>query len=333
MSAGSPRPRSQDRRGGHSQRGRPDPGRAGRRGGRPATRRSRTPLFTWGSVALALVVVIVVVVVSRTDGETPASKVHYTPEPVPASIVREITHVPASSYDAVGAGLPQITTPSVVSTQPALVLSGKPGLFGLFGEFCPFCAAERWSVITSLARFGTFTGIKTMQSSPVDTDPRTQTFEFATATYSSPYVSAALLEMFGQDKPTGTHPVIHDPSKLEEHLIEKYDTGSTSSGTIPFFDVGNKVIFSGASYTPAVLKGLSRATIAADLSHPTNPVTELVLGTSNYLSAGICSIDGDEPGAVCTSAGVRAAAKKLDLGHRNTAASGHALRGRRSGVR
>ncbi len=326
MVARTPRPanRSHEPRGERRRRGKPDRGRAGPRGGRPGTgrpgtrrpgtRRPRGPLFTWGSVVIVIAVLSVIVVVSQTSGKIPASKMLYTPRPVPASILHEITHVPSSSYNAVSTGLSEITPPAVLRSQPALVLSGKPGLFGVFGEFCPFCAAERWSVITSLSRFGTFTGIKTMQSSPIDTDPRTQTFEFATATYSSPYVSAALLEMFGQDKPTGTHPVIHSPTKVEEQLIERYDaSSSTSSGTIPFFDVGNTVIFSGASFTPAFLKGLSRATIAAGLSDPSDPLTELILGASNYLSAGICSIDGGKPAAVCSSSGVRTAAKRLKL--------------------
>jgi hypothetical protein len=67
------------------------------------------------------------------------------------------------------------------------------------------------------------------------------------------------------------------------------------------------------SFTPGILQGLSRATIAAGLAHPSDPVTKLILGVSNYLSAGICSIDGGKPGAVCSSSGVRAAAKVLKL--------------------
>ena len=266
-------------------------------------------MFTWGAVGLVVVVVIVVVVVSQTSRNAPISGLHFTPKPVPATIAGEITHVPVSSFNAAGPGLAEITHPVVLSEQPALTFTGKPGIFGLFGEFCPFCAAERWAVITSLSRFGTFRGLKTMQSSPKDTAPRTQTFEFATATYSSPYVSAKLLEMFGQDKATGRHPIIKRPTKVEEKLIEKYDP----TGTIPLFDIGNKLFVTGATYSPTVLKGLSRATIAAGLSHPSDLVARLILAASNCLSAGICAIDGGSPHPVCASVGVRDAAMALGL--------------------
>ncbi len=266
-------------------------------------------LFAWSAIFLVLIIVIVVVVVSQTSGKPPTNNFYYTPKPVPASVLHEISDVSIASYNGVGSGLAAITAPSVLTGQPALILTRKPGIFGLFGEFCPFCAAERWAVITSLSRFGTFSRLKTMQSSPRDTDPKTQTFEFATAEYSSPYISAKLLEMFGQDKSTGRHPVINTPTKAERALIRRYDP----TGTIPFLDLGNEVVFSGASYSPAALKGLSMATIAAGLSHPSNPVTKLILGASNYLSAGICAIDGGKPGSVCSSSGVRASANALRL--------------------
>lgn len=303
------------KRGGQS--ARPGAGTKSRRPRRPAARRSRTGLYTWGAIALVIVVVIVVVVVSQAGKTTKTTNLVYKSQPVPASIVDEVTHVPTSVFDKVGTGLSSdIKPPAVVSGQPALKFTGKPGVLGIFGEFCPFCAAERWSIITSLSRFGTFSGLKTMQSSPVDYAPKTQTFTFATATYTSPYFAAKLVEVYGQDtKSTGFHPVIKKPTKQEQSVITKYDSGSSTSsgGTIPFFDIGNKAIFSGASFTPKLLAGLSRATIAADLSHPSNPVTQLIIGASNNISAGICAIDGGKPGAVCSSSGVQAAAKALKL--------------------
>ena len=277
-------------------------------------RRSRTRLFTWGAIALVLVVVGVIVGISQTSS-TSSKGIFYPPKPVPATVLHEITHVPTSAYNAAGTGIPGLVYPPTVKKgQKPLVIDGKPGIFVMLGEFCPFCAAERWAIITSLSRFGTFTGLKTMQSSPVDVYPKTQTFTFKTATYTSPYIAAKLLEVYGEDKATGSHPVINKPTKQEVALIKKYDVGGTTrSGTIPFSDWGNKVIFSGASYNPNPLQGLSRTTIAASLKDPKNPVTKLILGSSNYMSAAVCSIDGGKPGAVCSSAGVKAAAKALGL--------------------
>lgn len=290
---------------------------AGRRrpGATPLRRgagRSRSSLVIWGSIAAVIVVVVVLVVVNATSKpSTTATTV--TPEPVPATVLSEVTHVKPSVYDAVGAGAGvTITKPGVLSGQPALRFTGKPGFFYMGGEYCPFCAAERWAIITSLSRFGTFENVETMQSSPIDVDPRTQTFTFAKATYTSPYFVAKLVEHFAQDKPTGTHPVLEKLTKTESGLASKY--GSTSGSiSVPFIDIGNKEIVSGASYSPTLLQGLTRAQIAADLADPKNPVTQSIIGVSNYISASICSIDGGKPGSVCSSPGVRAAAKAIGI--------------------
>jgi hypothetical protein len=321
-----PAPRQAGRPGQRPQAGRdPAPRQAGRPGAqRPVTRRSparrpggagrsRTGLFMWGAIALVIVIVAVIVIVSQTSTTT-TKGIHYTPRPVSATVLREITHVPTSAYNAVGVGTTAINRPVVDTSQKLLTLGGKPEVFGLFGEFCPYCAAERWAIITSLSRFGTFTGLKTMQSSPIDVYPKTQTFEFNTAKYTSPYIAAKLLELYGQDKPTGSHPPINTLTKQELSLIKKYDTSSaTRSGAIPFSDWGNKVIFSGATYNPQPLQTLSRTTIAAGLKDPSNPVTKLILGTSNFMSASVCYIDGGKPGSVCTSSGVKAAASALKI--------------------
>lgn len=187
-------------------------------------------------------------------------------------------------------------------------------MFGLFGNYCPYCAAERWAIISAFSRFGSFSGLRTMQSSPLDVFPATQTFAFNTATYVSPYFSAKLLEMYGQEKKTHSRPVINKPTKAESKLIAKYDVSSSGgSGTIPFLDFGNKLFTAGASYSPGPLQGLSRSTIAGSLKNPNSPITKLIIGAANYMSAAICSIDGGKPGHVCSGTGVKAAAKALGL--------------------
>jgi hypothetical protein len=300
----------------------PSKARPGQRPQRPAPRRGRpaprgraprTGLFIWGSVAVVVIVVVVLVVVNLTSS---TKSVIYTPKPVTAAVEHDVTHVPSSVYNAVGTGISgTINVPSVVSSQKLLTFTAKPGVFGLFGEFCPYCAAERWAVIAALSRFGTFHGLMTMQSATTDVDPGTQTFEFATTTYSSPYISAKLLEFYGQDEPTGKRPIVRHPTKAEAKIVEKYDHPSTtySAGTIPFLDVGNKVFAEGVSYSPNILQGLSRATIARSLRNPNSPVTKEIIGASNYISAAICAIDGGKPGSVCSSAGVQTAAKALKL--------------------
>ena len=53
-------------------------------------------------------------------------------------------------------------------------------------EYCPYCAAERWSMIMALSRFGTFTGLKEMSSESNDVDPDTSTFTFVDSSYTQP---------------------------------------------------------------------------------------------------------------------------------------------------
>jgi hypothetical protein len=79
-------------------------------------------------------------------------------------------------------------------------------------------------------------------------------------------------------------------------------------------DVDNKVLFSGSTYEPGGLTGQSQAEIASALKDPTNPVTQAIVGTSNYISAAICSATDQKPGSVCQSKGVTAAAEAMKLG-------------------
>ena len=61
------------------------------------------------------------------------------------------------------------------------------------------------------------------------------------------------------------------------------------------------------------MNGLTREQIASGLSDPTNPVTQAIVATSNYISASICKITGGQPANVCTSKGVQAAAKAMKI--------------------
>ena len=65
--------------------------------------------------------------------------------------------------------------------------------------------------------------------------------------------------------------------------------------------------------TPAILAGLDQQEIAAKLTNPTDPVTEAIVGTANYLTASICAETGDQPASVCSAAGVHKAAAAMKL--------------------
>jgi NAD(P)H-hydrate repair Nnr-like enzyme with NAD(P)H-hydrate epimerase domain len=61
------------------------------------------------------------------------------------------------------------------------------------------------------------------------------------------------------------------------------------------------------------LTGLTRSAIATGLSDPTSPVTDAIIASANYQTAAICSLTKDLPSNVCTSSGVKAAAKVMKL--------------------
>jgi hypothetical protein len=271
---------------------------------------------------------VVVLVVVKISGGGPTNTSGAPATPTAASIVQQVTGVPASVYDTVGitSSVSPIDPPVVTKGQPLLTYSTPsgtklPGIYFYGAEYCPYCAAERWVLVTALSRFGTFKGLDNMQSSSTDVFPSTQTFTFAHATYTSKYIVFRPQEYYSnQVNASGTGYVVLDPFKGDEaKLVGTYDTSKYFPGTLqqgengfPFIDIGNKVL-SSTNYAPSLLANVTRAEIAAGLSDPKNQVTQAIIASANYLVAGTCSITKQQPASVCTSKGVVAAAKALKL--------------------
>jgi hypothetical protein len=283
-------------------------------------------LFTWGAIGLVVVVVAVVVIVSETRSSTPTTSNGPTQiTPVPASMLQQISSIPTSVYDKVGVSSPAapVTAPTVVSGTPLLKINGKPGVFYLGGEFCPYCAAERWALVTALVRFGTLPGLGEMASGAADIDPNTQTFTFYKATLHSSFIGLRTVEHYSNipDAATGYYTALQPLTKADQKLIATYynskylpGLGANSQVGIPFVDIGNRAfVYQSSQYSPSILQNLTRQQIVSGLDDPTNPVTQAILTSSNYLSAAICNIDGGQPSGVCKSRGVVAAAKALKI--------------------
>lgn len=293
--------------------------------GRISTRRPIS-LVSWATVGLVLVIVIVLVVLKATGG-TPFVAV----SEVPASpqVVHAVTDEPASAFNAVGtrSSLEPVTPPVVIRGQSALSFSvagtDRPGVFYYGAEYCPFCAAERWPLTVALARFGTFSHLGEVASAAQNEQfPSTETLSYYGSSYSSPYLAFRSVEAdSSQPNPNGSgYEPLQSPDKSEQALLAKYDTtryiGSASGtfgGSLPFIDFGNKVLVAGASFSPALIQGLSRNQIATALKDPANPVAQGILTAANYLSAAACDADGNRPASVCVSKGVRGAAQVMGL--------------------
>jgi hypothetical protein len=281
----------------------------------PPPRRFSPSTLAFVSIAVVVVIVLVFVVVKVTGSSKSPTSATTLAAPVTASptVVSEVTNVPAAVSDAVGIGQ-GVTAPQVLKNQPKLTANGKPEMLFIGAEFCPFCAAERWSMVVALSRFGTWSGLTETTSSPWDTDPATATFSFRDAAVTSQYVQFVSVEHETNDN-TGpnTRALFQALTPAQAKLWSKYSAQFGQQTGYPFVDVGNKVFVIGPSYDPGGLQGLDQQEIASKLTKASDPVTQAIVGTANYLTAAICSETGNQPASVCTSAGVHKAAVALKL--------------------
>ncbi|HWF22678.1 MAG TPA: DUF929 family protein [Acidimicrobiales bacterium] len=276
-------------------------------------------VMAWGAVAVVIVVVVVLVVIKVTSG-SPSTNAAFTPvTAAPASVVSKVVNIPDSVYNQVGVtSSVQVSPPIPLSNQPILMLDGKPGMLYVGAEYCPYCAAERWALISSLSRFGTFSNLKVTASSHTDVYPNTNTFSFEGSTYTSQYLTFQAVEQVSNiPNNQGYYKPLDQITKAQQAILNKYEqppldpNAQTGQFGYPFVDIGNQVIVPGPSYSSGILAGLSHAEIANGLSDASNPVTQAIVATSNYISAGICATTKNQPASVCQSPGVQAATKAL----------------------
>jgi hypothetical protein len=255
----------------------------------------------WAWSGGVIVVVVAVVVVFIVLGMRPAAKSTSSSSSslAPASVLAAVTGVSPTVSSSIGGG--GVTNPlEAVSGSPAALTGpdAKPEVLYYGADFCPYCAAERWSLVVALSRFGTFSNLHTTTSSSSDVYPNTNTFSFYGSSYSSPYLDFASVEAADRsDNPLQT------PTAAEQAVFTTYDTSpySTSTGGIPFLDLGNRYIASGSGVPPQVLQGLSWEQIATTLTDATSTVAQPIIGNANWVTAGICKLTGNQPGSVCSA--------------------------------
>ena len=302
---------------------------------RAAERRAeqrRRILLASGSVVVVLAIVLTFVIIklnSKPSGTTATSpSASASPQglsngPTGAAlgaVVKDVTTVPASTLDTVGAGTFNGKIQTITGTPKPLTSGGKPELLYMGAEYCPYCAANRWAMIVALSRFGTFSGLATVHSAVSNGSgddepyPDTPTFTFVHASYSSPYLNFTPVELQTNipDASNGTYTMLQSPTSAQQALLNKYDTSpyTTETGAIPFLDFGNKYVSIGVSYSNTALTGLTWSQIAADLHNPNSTVAKAVDGTANYFTAAICKMTGNQPASACTPA-VQALEKQL----------------------
>jgi hypothetical protein len=269
--------------------------------------RARNRLLIAGGAIVAVVAVVLAIVLAHGSGGQASGGASPGPTGAElAGLTAQVTSVPTAVLDQVGSG--QATSaPSPVTGDP-LTSAGQPEMLYIGAEYCPYCAAERWSMIVALSRFGTFSGLATTRSAArngagtAEPYPNTATWTFANARYTSQYLAFTAVEEYTNipDPSTGGYTTLQTPTAQQQALVQKYD--AASNGAIPFLDFGNRYMSVGASYDPAVLGGLTWAQIAADLHDPATKVAKSALGAANYMTAALCKLTSDRPATACTAA-------------------------------
>ena len=276
-----------------------------------------------GLIVVAIILLGALVLVRDNSGPSTTSTVE-TFNPAPSSLVTTMTSVPASVYDAVGVSSPDnpVQAPQQTGNGTAPLWLGTaadgatlPVVFFYGAEFAPYAAVQRWPLILALSRFGTFNQLGLMQSSASTAFADLSTFTFwnpsSTQSYTSKYLVFESVERYSSLNPTGGRYLgLQRPDAKQAAAVASY--GQTAD-TFALTDVANRYVLNGASFTPGVLAGLSQSQIAGDLATPASPLTQAVVTAANEITASICAVDHDKPGAVCDSRAVSAADQELKI--------------------
>jgi Domain of unknown function (DUF929) len=214
------------------------------------------------------------------------------------AVLNTITHINPSVLAQVNTGSATNLMKPVKGGTPLTGPTGKPEVFYAGGEYCPFCAAQRWAIIVSLSRFGTFNNVTAITSA----ESSISTFTFHNSTYKSQYIDFVSLEL--QDNQLNHQP-LENPTPAQQQLISTYDappyTRPENADAIPFIDIANQQVSSGSYYLPDLLIGHSWDDIANQIKDPSTDISKNVLGTANYLTAAICVATQNQPARVCAA--------------------------------
>ena len=186
-------------------------------------------------------------------------------------------------------------TPLTSENGSPLTLNNKPEVLYVGADYCPFCAAERWSIIVALEKFGNFTGLTYMQSADApEAYPDTSTFSFHNAHYNSSYISFVGYETYDRNKQAQDS---YSSDQQAQASLNQYDSG----GSIPFVDIANKaVIYNGGSqFQPPAIAGLDWNAIGSQLNNPSTGIAKAVDAAANTMIKAICNVDGSVPQSIC----------------------------------
>ncbi len=234
---------------------------------------------------------------------TPSAQAGMLNQPVPAVLLAQLEQASQRGLGFVHAPQP----PSLQSISGPL--RGRPPVLLYVGaDYCPYCAAQRWGLVLTLARFGTLSGLRYMLSSAHDVFPNTATFSLAQARLSSRVLHLAAYETADREE----KPLMKLPPQAQA-VFQQFDVPPHVQYAygIPFVYLDGRFLMTQLMISPASLAGLNWQQIAAQLDDPHSALFAAIMPRVNLLTAAICSLNGGVPAHVCYAPGVRAAAPLL----------------------
>jgi hypothetical protein len=260
---------------------------------------TRQWLLIGGVLVILAIIIGAFIILSNQQASTPSG-----PTKASSQVFNAVTNVDPTVLATVGTGGIQNPLHAVPGPPPILKgPTGNPQFLYIGAEYCPYCAAQRWAVVVALSHFGTFDKLYQTTSSSTDIYPSTPTFTFYTGHYGGSFYTSKYIDFVPVETADQQQNPLQTPTTDQENLLNTYDAPpyTTQSGSIPFIDIANQYVLVGASYSAQDLQNLQWQDIANSLSDPTSTVGKNILGTANYMTAGICMSTHQQPGSVCNT--------------------------------
>jgi len=267
-------------------------------------RRHRRRAFEIGGCTLIIAVAIALLVTSLPIANDDHPSIR--PSVNLASFVRTSVAVPDSVLEAVGH--PSVATPLIaIHRQPSLTDEGKPVLVYVGSGACPSCAYQQWALLVALSRFGSFSNLGQFVIPPSTSGPPLPlSWSFAGSTYTSSVLNFEPAEVspLATTGPNGNVLPPQAMNRLQRKAIDRLEGGSSVTQSFPFTDIANRFWDHGFAVRPSntwytLLQGLSLDQVAADLSHPSSPVAQVIDGAANYMIGDICAVAGKKSAPIC----------------------------------
>lgn len=273
-----------------------------------------------GGAIVIVIVIVVVFLVFRSGGPSQAANGHNGKnpttqtasslrQPAPASAVTKLANVPLSTMQQAAKKSPLGDPPKALGGKPPVPAGAaptKPVFLFIGAEFCPYCAAERWSMVMALQKFGTFSNLQQTHSGL--NDGNIGTWSFYGSSYKSRYLTFDPIEN-ETNKPsasgTGYTP-LQPVSKGQKALWvqnQKALPGSQYNGPgYPFMDFGGITVIPGPQYDPTPLYNTPFSQILKYAGDNSNPNGLKMDSAAWTMVKQICKMTGAKPANVCSAA-------------------------------